>query len=105
MKYKFTFILVVAIFAGCTSSKPKDNVLSKEEKSEGWKTLFDGKTLNGWRIYQNKTTDSWSVKDGTIYCKGNQSKTDTHADLMTNDTYENFELSIDWKISPQGNSG
>ncbi|MFL5741198.1 MAG: DUF1080 domain-containing protein [Flavisolibacter sp.] len=105
MKYQVTFIFIAAFFAACTSSKPKENALTKEEKSEGWKTLFDGRTLNGWRIYQNKTTQSWSVKDGTIYCSGSNNKTDLHADLMTNDTYENFELSIDWKISPQGNSG
>src|SRR5689334_15216337 len=105
MKYTIMFILLAAFTTACSSSKPKENELSKEEKDEGWKSLFDGKTLNGWRIYQNKKTDSWSVKDGTIYCAGSKNKTDLHADLITNDTFENFDLSIDWKISPQGNSG
>lgn len=82
------------------------NALSSEEATAGWKLLFDGNSLNGWRSYQNKKTDSWSVKDGTLYCKGSDSdKTDLRADMITNDQFENFDLSFDWKISPKGNSG
>jgi hypothetical protein len=62
--------------------------------------------LNGWRTYQNKPADSWMVKDGVLYCKGSTTdKSDRRADLITNDTYENFDLQLDWKIAPQGNSG
>ncbi|HYK57710.1 MAG TPA: DUF1080 domain-containing protein, partial [Flavisolibacter sp.] len=46
------------------------------------------------------------VKDGTLYCKGSTTdKSDLRADLITTGQYENFDLSFDWKISPQGNSG
>ncbi|MEJ7740491.1 MAG: DUF1080 domain-containing protein [Chitinophagaceae bacterium] len=83
-----------------------DKELSDTERSNGWKLLFDGSSLNGWRTYQGKKSDSWSVNDGTLYCKGSTSdKSDLRADLITTGQYENFELSIDWKISPQGNSG
>ena len=89
-----------------TSNTAVDNTLSEEEKKEGFKLLFDGKTLNGWRTYQNKPADSWSVKDGTFYCKGDPTnKSDMRSDMITTDQYENFDLSIDWKISPKGNSG
>lgn len=82
------------------------NKLSSEEASAGWKVLFDGNSLNGWRTYQNKKSDSWSVKDGILYCKGSDSdKTDLRSDLISENQYENFELSADWKISPKGNSG
>ena len=82
------------------------NTLSSEDSTGGWKLLFDGKTLNGWRTYQNKKSNSWSAEDGVIHCKGSDSdKTDLRADLITNDQFENFELSLDWKISPKGNSG
>jgi hypothetical protein len=94
------------LFSGCSSNyAPKDNTLTSTEKEGGWKLLFDGKTLEGWRTYQNKPTDAWSVKDGVIYCKGGTNKTDLQADLITKDEFENFELSLDWKISPKGNSG
>ncbi|MFZ1751751.1 MAG: DUF1080 domain-containing protein [Saprospiraceae bacterium] len=83
-----------------------DNTLSEQEQNAGWKLLFDGKTLDGWRTYQSKPADAWGVKDGEIYCKGSESdKSDLRADLVTIDQYENYELSVDWKISPQGNSG
>jgi hypothetical protein len=68
--------------------------------------LFDGKTMNGWRTYQNKPGESWSVDSGTLHCKGSSANYGSiTADLMTTKQYENFDLSVDWKISPKGNSG
>ncbi|MDB5249792.1 MAG: hypothetical protein JWQ40_4186 [Segetibacter sp.] len=88
------------------SSTAMDNTLTDAEKNGGYKLLFDGKTLDGWRTYQNKSADSWSVKDGTLYCKGDSTnKSDLRADMITKDQFENFDLSVDWIISPQGNSG
>lgn len=76
------------------------------EKKEGYTLLFDGKTMDGWRTYQNVKNDSWSVENGTLYCKGGASNYGKiNADLITTKQYENFDLSVDWKISPQGNSG
>ena len=86
--------------------QPKDNVLTKSEKNNGWKLLFDGKTLNGWRMYQNKLTDCWGAKNGELYCKGSETnKTDLRTDIITAEQYGDFELSIDWKIAPESNSG
>lgn len=83
-----------------------DNTLTDTEQSEGYKLLFDGKDMAGWRTYKNKPANSWSVVDGVLYCKGNSTnKSDMRADLITNDEFENFDLSVDYKISPQGNSG
>lgn len=80
------------------SSPTKDNTLTEAEQKEGWQLLFDGKTLNGWRMYQSKPADCWGVQDGAIYCKGSATdKSDLRADLVTADQFENFELSIDWK--------
>ncbi len=83
-----------------------DNTLSKTEKQQGWKLLFDGKTQNGWRYYQNKPSNSWEASNGTLHSKGSANNYGSiNADLMTKEQYDNFELSIDWKISPKGNSG
>lgn len=72
----------------------------------GYTSLFDGRTLNGWRTYQDKPADSWSVQDGVLYCKGSSTdKSDRRADLITVDTFTNFDLEMDFKIAPQGNSG
>src|SRR5689334_9814001 len=85
-----------------------DNRLTPLQEKSGWTLLFDGRTLNGWRTFKNKKSDSWSVEDGVLHCKpgeGTGGQTPNRADLITVDKYENFELQIDWKIAPQGNSG
>lgn len=108
MKQKFSsyIFIISAILFSCSACKNTgDNHLTKEEKKQGYTLLFDGQTMNGWRTYQNKKNDSWAVNNGTLYCKGSVSDHGARADLMTNDEYENFDLSIDWKISPKGNSG
>src|SRR5689334_22145666 len=78
-----------------------DNVLSKQEKTAGWKLLFDGKTMHDWRTYQNKPQTSWYVSNGILGCKYDASIAYQHADLITDKQYKNFELSLDWKIEPR----
>jgi hypothetical protein len=77
------------------------NTLTSEEQSAGWQLLFDGKTSKGWRTYKNEA-GSWKVENGSLcsYTADNG-----NADLISNEMYKNFELVIDWKISPEGNSG
>lgn len=77
------------------------NELTQEEKTNGWQLLFDGKSMNGWRTYKNGK-GSWKVMDG-ILCSSSADQ--GNADLITSSVYKNFELSIDWKLSPEGNSG
>jgi len=83
--------------------KQKDNTLSKKEKKEGWVLLFDGASMNGWRNYKNLVADGWAVANGELYCK--EAGVTKRADLITVGQYENYELQIDWKISPKKNSG
>ncbi len=77
------------------------NALSDQEKAEGWKLLFDGKTTAGWRNYKKDTvSDGWKVKDGAL------TRADKGAgDIITKDQYGAFELSLDFNIEPGGNSG
>lgn len=91
-----------------TVDSPAVNTLTAEEESQGWKLLFNGRNLDGWRTFRNKPADSWTVDSasGTIHCLGSKTdKSDKRADLITKDQFENFELSVDWKLAPQGNSG
>lgn len=77
------------------------NSLSEAEKRGGWTLLFDGKTTNGWRNYRaDKMSDGWVVKDGALerVSKG-------AGDIVTTEEYENFELSLEYRISKGGNSG
>lgn len=77
-----------------------DNALTPAEKKDGFVLLFDGKTLNGWHVYKKTTPIAgWKVTDNAITRIG------TDGDLVTDKEYGDFELRIDWKISPKGNSG
>lgn len=85
------------------------NSLTEEEKASGWELLFDGSTLNGWKRYNHDTIGPlWSVKDNAIVCASEGPDKETNASggsLMTVRQFGNFELSLEWKLSPDGNSG
>ncbi len=100
-------LMASTILISCSSNKEAgDNTLSNEEKEQGYKLLFDGKDMDGWRTYQNKSAESWEVDSGTLHCKGSDANYGAiTADLMTKDQYQNFDFSVDYKISPKGNSG
>lgn len=93
----------VVLFSFYSDSGSKDNTLSKKEKKAGWILLFDGKNTNGWKGYQNREQDGWTVANGELFCKETGVK--KRADLITVEQYDNYELSIDWKIAPKHNSG
>jgi Domain of Unknown Function (DUF1080) len=93
------FITLVAILPIAITAQPP-NTLTKTEKQEGWVLLFDGNTTNGWHTYGQPGTD-WIAKDGAVTPGPDQK----HGDLVTNDSYGDFDLKLEWKISPGGNSG
>lgn len=78
------------------------NTLSQQEIKSGWILLFDGKTMKNWQTFRN-IPGSWFIKDGMLCSE--KPTTSQHPDLMTIEEFDNFELSVDWKLSPQGNSG
>jgi hypothetical protein len=108
MNKKFMLAVPLVIGAALLISfyMQKENTLTPAEKKAGWKLLFDGKTLNGWRMYQTGQPIAGAPKTESCYCKGSETdKSDLRADIITKEQYENFELMVDWKIAPQGNSG
>ncbi|HVM87172.1 MAG TPA: DUF1080 domain-containing protein [Puia sp.] len=101
-------IIIVAgasffLFAFHFPFQTKDNTLTAAEKRAGWILLFDGKSTENWRTYQNQPDDSWQVVDGELYCQ--EKAVAKRADLITIDEYGSFELQLDWKISKGANSG
>jgi Domain of Unknown Function (DUF1080) len=108
MKKKTSLSLIIACncFISMTCWSQQKNMLTEQEKKQGWQLLFDGRTMNGWRTYKNKPTNSWEVSNGEFHCKRNEkNESDKRADLITESQYENFELEVEWKISKAGNSG
>lgn len=88
-----------------------NNTLTPEEEAQGWKLLFDGKTLNGWHSFRKSAPNkSWHVEDGTIALESHLNAdgkwiVPEKGDILTDAEYENFEFVLEWKISNCGNSG
>jgi hypothetical protein len=77
--------------------------------TEEWISLFDGETLNGWKRYNaDEIGPLWKVEDGAIMCDGRghgEGSPEDGGSLITLETFGNFELELEWKISEGGNSG
>lgn len=90
------------------------NILTARERSAGWRLLFDGTTFTGWRGlgYDSVPTAHWKIENGTIRKLADgqvprlpDGQPAAGGDLMTKDSFRDFELAWDWKISRAGNSG
>lgn len=92
---------VLVLIAGLATplAEAEINTVTPAEQADGWRLLFDGHSLAGWRSFRTDTPGAgWHVADGVLV---NEGKT---GDLMTTRVYGNFELSFDWKISDGGDS-
>lgn len=94
--------LSAAALAGVAGAA--DNQLTAQEKAAGWRLLFDGKTFANWVDPTKKSPpgDSFVIQDGCLMATDHPKITE---DLFTAETFRDFELEFDWKISPRGNSG
>ena len=84
------------------------NTLTAAEKAAGWRLLFDGSSTAGWRGYNKPDTSGlrWVVKDGAV-CLPPADGADTrgHRDIITADTFGDFDLTWQWQVQPGSNSG
>ena len=80
------------------------NQLTRAERNDGWRLLFDGKTAQGWQEVTGKPFPHhcWTVENG---CLKSLVRTDGFQDIRTVDTFGSFELEFDWKLLADGNSG
>ena len=73
------------------------------ETSPKWEYIFDGETFNGWHVYNTESIgNEWSINNGELIFTNNE---EYGQDLVTDKEYTNFELSIEWNISENANSG
>jgi len=116
---KLQFIALALLLWGCgsgpateqqaaTETRPEaeeapaaDNTLTEAERAEGWLLLFDGKTAQGWRGYnQDSLPKNWKVEDGTLMATGSSGDI-----VYGKQPFDNFDLYLEWKIEKAGNSG
>ena len=84
------------------------NTLSQAEKEQGWKLLFDGKTINGWKAAGQETfpSEGWKVVDGTLMAMPNRPETPVKGtDIVTDEKYSAFELQFEFNFAEGANSG
>jgi hypothetical protein len=103
------FAAGLLLAGGARSQLPGDNNLTPEEKQKGWRLLFDGQTTKGWHVYHRGSDGhAWKAEDGELHLNSSQKsgyQTKDGGDLITDAVYGNYDLKLDWKISPGGNSG
>ena len=83
------------------------NTLSAQEKAAGWQLLFNGRNLEGWHAYLEKSPGKdWTVDHGAIRLeKTGHDQPKDFADLVSDAEYGNFDLKLEWKMSPCADSG
>ncbi len=106
--------LIAALAANATAVAQAPDKLTAAERAAGWRLLFDGHSFAGWRGlgYDSVPTAHWRIVDGAIekVASGKVARLPDGqpaqgGDLMTTDTFRNFELAFQWKVAPGSNSG
>ena len=86
--------------AASGSATERLNILTPEERAAGWRLLFDGHSTVGWRGWKMDSMPSgWGARDGEL------TRVRPAADIITTEKFKNFELSLEWNIAKNGNSG
>jgi len=101
-----TILLATLASLAFTATGWADNTLSADEKAAGWKLLFDGQSLTGWRPYgkpQGKANigPGWKVEGGVLKKLGGQ----RGGDIITEAAFDDFELSWEWRLAKGANNG
>ncbi len=102
----FLLVVLILVVLGCdspvtTDAEPVDESYATDD---AWQSLFDGESLDGWRGFRLAGLPAgWSVESGVIHFAPPEEG--ERADLITEEQYQNFELSLEWAVSAGANSG
>jgi hypothetical protein len=103
--HRFLALLILAglLAASSLSAGEGLNTLSAAEKQAGWRLLFDGQSLAGWRTYREggQPGPGWKIEDGIL----KKLRGVPAGDLMTGQTFTDFEFSWEWRLEEKGNNG
>ncbi|MBO0320802.1 DUF1080 domain-containing protein [Muricauda sp. CAU 1633] len=106
-------LAVLAMVFAC-KEKPKENASQEAEQEEmeavqelEWTVLFDGSSFDGWHIYNGEAVGApWKIEDGAMIFDPTLNESEgKHFNLVTDNEYTNFELSLEWMVSEGANSG
>ncbi len=106
-------IVVLAVSITAAGQQKEDspqlqNVLTAEERAEGWRLLFDGKSLNLWRgaYLDSLPGRGWEVRDGLLIVQASGGGEAAYGgDIVTREEFSNFDLRVDFKLTDGATSG
>jgi hypothetical protein len=114
-------ISVLACDSNKKASSNGDKAVSENKaaaESSDWQMLFDGKSKDGWHIYNNKSDGAaWEVNNGELQLNpkeimvtpvqgaGDLSRAVRGGDIATDEDFDNFHLKLEWKVGNPSNSG
>lgn len=102
----FAVVFLASCGSGQNNGDEKDSTAAESStENDGWVSLFDGQTTNGWHTYLRDTVSAaWSAQDGELRFNPDVPR-EQRGDIVTDGEYENFELELEWQIASGGNSG
>lgn len=97
-------LLLAIYFAACSNPAPQvpPPAGPAASVSDGWISLFDGETFDGWRVNENPET--FSIRDGAIVANGERSHL-FYVGPVENHSFKNFEYRVDVLTTPGSNGG
>ncbi len=97
----------IALAAPPARGAATPNTLTPAERRAGVRLLFDGKTTTGWRGFKQAgfPARGWRVEGGELRFVPSEGKEPGPGDLVTEDEFDSFELSLEFRLAPGGNSG
>jgi hypothetical protein len=107
-QHLFLFMILAGFFlfiaSACESPLSDVNMDKHDEDHPAWIMLFDGTNTNQWRGFkQNDLPGNWYIQDSMLITSGTGN--DLSGDIISRQIFEDFELRLEWNISPGGNSG
>ncbi len=100
-KLKQPLICLVILSLAFDAQAAEPNQLTDAEKQAGWRLLFDGQTTKGWRGYKQAAMPAKEGEEGILKKVGGE----RGGDIITEETFNDFDLSWQWRIGPGGNNG
>ena len=109
----FSLVIMALVFSSCTNTKKQAedtaDKVALEMTDDGFITLFDGETFEGWRGYNRTDMPSaWTIDDGALKINGSgsgEANVRDGGDIIFDRKFKNFELTFEWKVEKGGNSG
>ncbi|WP_242130678.1 3-keto-disaccharide hydrolase [Aestuariivivens marinum] len=115
MKYLITALAITTVLISCKEEKKSEQLTleaTQENQADNtdWIYLFDGTSLEGWRAYNEEALPpGWTIEDNVLTFNTElgleQNYTGGKDIIYAAEEFDNFELHVEWKLPPGGNSG